>query len=87
MSEYCKNCYELTEKLQAKEQECEKLKKQLFSFMNGDYCKNGCSLKQQLEQLKQTLTEIKKIVHKSVIGGARQQILQKISEDEVKNDD
>ena len=27
MSEYCKNCYELTEKLEAKEQECEELKK------------------------------------------------------------
>ena len=26
MSEYCKNCYELTEKLEAKEQECERLK-------------------------------------------------------------
>lgn len=70
----------ITEYAERKEQECEKLKKQLFSFMNGDYCTNGCSLKQQLEQLKQTLTEIKKIVHKSVIGGARQQILRKISE-------
>lgn len=37
---------------QRKEQECERLKKQLFSFMNGDYCANGCSLKQQLDQLK-----------------------------------
>ena len=27
MSNYCKNCYELTEKLEAKEQECEQLKR------------------------------------------------------------
>ena len=29
MSNYCKNCYELTEKLEAKEQECELLKKNI----------------------------------------------------------
>ena len=29
MSNYCKNCYELTEKLEAKEQECEELKQTL----------------------------------------------------------
>lgn len=29
MSNYCKNCYELTEKLEAKEQECEELKDKL----------------------------------------------------------
>ena len=29
MSEYCKNCFELTEKLDKKEHECEELKKQL----------------------------------------------------------
>lgn len=58
------NC--IWKKYLRKEQECEKLKKQLTLFMNGDYCKNGCSLKQQLDQLKQTLTEIKKIleIHK-----------------------
>ena len=49
-----KDCFvkELLGKLALKEQECEKLKKQLFSFMDGDYCTNGCSLKQQLDQLK-----------------------------------
>lgn len=36
MSEYCKNCYELTEKLQAKEQECEKLKIQLMQKSEVD---------------------------------------------------
>lgn len=36
MSEYCKNCYELAEKLQAKEQECEKLKKQLDKYLNQE---------------------------------------------------
>lgn len=54
-----KNCY--YKQLRRKEQECERLKKQLFSFMNGGYCANGCSLKQQLDQLNQTLTEIKEI--------------------------
>lgn len=44
--------YRLLQSLQSKEQECKKLKKQLFSFMNGDYCANGCSLKQQLDKLK-----------------------------------
>ena len=33
-----------------------------------------------LDKYEQTLIKIKEIVHKSVIGGARQQILQKISE-------
>ena len=27
MSNYCKNCYELTEKLEAKEQECDELER------------------------------------------------------------
>ena len=46
----------------------------------SEYCKNCYELQEQLNQLKQTLIKIKEIVHKSVIGGARQQILQKISE-------
>ena len=45
--------------LARKEQECENLKKQLFSFMNGDYCANGCSLKHQLDQLKAENKELK----------------------------
>lgn len=43
---------EQNEYIQAKEQECEELKKELISFMNGDYCANDCSLRQQLNQLK-----------------------------------
>lgn len=54
--------YVLEKQLKRKEQECEKLKKELFSFMNGDYCKNGCSLKQQLDQLKAEKEEFKKIL-------------------------
>lgn len=34
------NCY--YKQLKRKEQECDKLKKELFSFMNGDYCAEGC---------------------------------------------
>lgn len=49
----------LRERLDRKEQECENLKKQLFSFMNGDYCANGCSLKHQLDQLKAENKELK----------------------------
>ena len=41
---------------------------------------------EEAEKFKNFLTEIKEIVHKSVIGGARQQILQKISECEVENE-
>ena len=54
----------MTDKQISKEKECEKLKKELTSFMNGDYCVNGCSLRQQLDQLKQTLDEIKEIAEK-----------------------
>ena len=45
--------------LKAKEQECEELKKELTSFMNGDYCANGCSLRQQLDHLKEEKEELK----------------------------
>ena len=49
----------LKEQLQAKEQECEELKKELTSFMNGDYCVSGCSLKQQLDKLKADNEQLK----------------------------
>ena len=49
----------LHEQLQVKEQECEELKKELTSFMNGDYCANGCSLRQKLDQLKEENEEMK----------------------------
>ena len=41
---------------------------------------------QQINKLATCIEQIKEIVNKSVIGGARQQILQKISECEVENE-
>ena len=86
----------LQKKIKHKEQECKKLKKELASFMNGDYCANGCSLKQQLDKLKQTLAEIKEIAERISLpmgtgkSGNRvilaKQILQKISECEVEDE-
>lgn len=48
MSEYCKNCYELTEKLQAKEQECKKIKDK-NQYMK-DYIKTVETSRNELEQ-------------------------------------
>ena len=79
----------LEQQLKVKEQECERLKKQVEIFTRqlekankeviAEREKNATQ-RQKNEKFEQTLTEIKEIVHKSVIGGARQQILQKISE-------
>lgn len=72
---------ELEEKLQAKEQECEKLKHKVELMMDCTSCK--------IDEYKQTLTEIKEIAEKQVKRApdgetfARpeiKQILQKISE-------
>ena len=52
--------YRLLLLLQAKEQECKELKKELTSFMNGNYCANGCSLRQQLDKLKTENEELEK---------------------------
>ena len=61
MSNYCKNCYELTEKLEAKEQECEGLKRELqaqrdftaheqkliYCVAYDETCKTGNDCKQE----------------------------------------
>ena len=52
MSEYCKNCYKLAEKLQAKEQECEKLKTQILSLQTMEIEENK-KLKQKITELNQ----------------------------------
>ena len=51
MSNYCKNCYELTEKLEAKEQECETLASQLdFEVQKKECLEQECKkLKSQIE--------------------------------------
>lgn len=70
MSNYCKNCYELTEKLEAKEQECDRWKK-ANDEKNELLAKLGCptvatarrlafTLQQRLEQLE---AEIEKLKH------------------------
>lgn len=83
---------------QRKEQECEELKKELTSFMNGDYCANGCSLRQQLDKLKKNLAEIKEIAEENIRiadleglngvyrRGLAKQILQKSANGEFEND-
>lgn len=44
MSNYCKNCYELTEKLEAKEQECERLKQTLAEIKEiAEECYYKCN--------------------------------------------
>ena len=70
MSNYCKNCYELAEKLEAKEQECDELER-LYKELQDDMlacnkCRTTIKLQQQLDQLKQTLSEIKEIAEKEV---------------------
>ena len=79
----------LEEELQAKEQECERLKLQLAHSCHDVLYKN--SLAGQLDKLKQTLEQIKEIAEKideeceylrfgSCALEAKKQILQKISE-------
>ena len=70
MSNYCKNCYELTEKLEAKEQECDELKKNVEHWkMEHKAAKAKAEwtydlvkkrLVKQLDQLKAEKEEIKK---------------------------
>ena len=79
----------LRQQLKRKEKECEELRKQVEIFTRQLEKTNkeviakrekNATRRQKNEKFEQTLTEIKEIVHKSVIGGARQQILQKIRE-------
>ena len=51
MSEYCKNCFELAEKLTKKEQECEELKRKVELMMDCPDCK--------VDEYKTALEEIK----------------------------
>lgn len=99
MSEYCKNCYELTEKLEAKEQECEKLKKELIkkdeinTFLNtpiegwsNDPCEI-CKYKQILVEIKEIAQGVRSYLSYPTPRDVRYEmdrILQKISE--VEND-
>ena len=67
---YCENCLELQQKLQAKEQECEELKKKkeenekfyLTRYVNKDsYC---LELEHERNNYKQALDEIQNIINK-----------------------
>ena len=93
MSNYCKNCYELIEKLEAKEQECEQEKALKETYLACYKAKHE-DIKGALFKLKQTLTEIKEIAEKEVKHAPDgetftrpeiKQVLQKISECEVEN--
>lgn len=48
MSNYCKNCYELTEKLEAKEQECEELRRSITEIF-------ACLIKANRDEIVNTL--------------------------------
>lgn len=61
MSNYCKNCYELTEKLEAKEQECEQEKALKETYLACYKAKHG-DITGKLFKYKQTLAEIKPIL-------------------------
>lgn len=76
MSNYCKNCYELTGKLQAKEQECETLASQLdFEVQKKECLEQECEeLKRKVElmmdcsdckvdEYKKDLEEIEKVIN------------------------
>lgn len=74
MSEYCKNCYELTEKLERKEQECEELKAKIkymkeyiktVENARNEFEKESKFLKEESKRLKQTLTEIKELAERN----------------------
>lgn len=64
MSNYCKNCYELTEKLQAKEQECEQEKALKETYLTCYKAKHE-DIEGALFKLKQTLIEIKEIAEEA----------------------
>ena len=95
MSEYCKNCYKLQEQLDQLKAENEELKKEIAFGNNGTLSDKIRAivfkdLNKENNKLKQTLTEIKEIIkqgvkiHDDII--VSKQILQKISECEVEND-
>ena len=100
MSNYCKNCYELTEKLEAKERECEQEKALKETYLACYKAKHG-DITGKLFKLKQILAKIKEICNnndelqgdfnlvdcdKYKLGkhNLANKILQKISECEVK---
>ena len=63
MSNYCKNCYELTEKLEAKEQECEQLKRKEQECEKLKFTLKHTGLLDLINEnvkLKQALDEIEK---------------------------
>lgn len=61
MSNYCKNCYELTEKLERKEQECEELKAKI-KYMK-EYIKTVENARNELEkEPKNKIKEVKNVL-------------------------
>ena len=60
MNEYCKNCFELAEKLDKKEHECEELKKQLETSekwrIESDL--QNARYRRALEEIKEELKDI-----------------------------
>lgn len=60
MSEYCKNCYELTKK-ECLEKECEELKKKCNIYTCGI-----CGNKEDCNKLYKTLAEIKEIAESQI---------------------
>lgn len=85
-ADYCKampECiYKLKNQLKAKEQECERFKKYFETAKEASNCnlKALGEMTEWADKLEQTLTEIKEIVCRLLIGGVRQEILQKIKE-------
>ena len=97
MSKYCKNCYELTKQLDQLKVELEQEKALKETYLTCYKAKHG-DIDGELFKLKQTLIEIKEIAENVIknvsdrciettpMYGIHKQILQKISECEVKNE-
>lgn len=89
MSKYCKNCYELTKQLDQLKVELEQEKALKETYLTCYKAKHG-DIDGELFKLKQTLIEIKEITEPYFTIASKDspvaQILQKISECEVKNE-
>lgn len=90
MSNYCKNCYELTEKLEAKEQECEELKSELIDVkwkievQDIELNDNVKQLKAKNESLKESLKMFSSTLDwtlKSEVGLYQRQIDSSVPDD------
>ena len=82
MSNYCKNCYELTEKLQAKEQECKKLKSQIEIYSNMLESSSNKILKkeEECEDFKAQLNDMACMDDDNVLCYPRQELKKEYNE-------